>query len=107
MVIPLGAPKVVDLVHHGLEPVVHVLCLFTFIEDEPTKFTLNCFLIGDFCDFVPSCVALRTSQIFLTLFNPCLLLYSSLLSHPVLEGKPNANHVRARISNSRTQQLHS
>jgi hypothetical protein len=27
------------------------------------------------------------------------------LSHPVLEGKPNANHVRARISNSRTQQL--
>jgi hypothetical protein len=23
-----------------------------------------------------------------------------------LEGKPNANHVHARISNSRTQQLH-
>jgi hypothetical protein len=31
---------------------------------------------------------------------------SDYLSHPVLEGKPNANHVRARISNSRTQQLH-
>jgi hypothetical protein len=28
------------------------------------------------------------------------------LSHPVLEGKPNANHVRDRISYSRTQQLH-
>jgi hypothetical protein len=28
------------------------------------------------------------------------------VSHPVLEGKPNANHVRARISNSRTRQLH-
>jgi hypothetical protein len=28
------------------------------------------------------------------------------MSHPVLEGKPNVNHVRARISNSRTQQLH-
>jgi hypothetical protein len=28
------------------------------------------------------------------------------VSHPVLEGKLNANHVRARISNSRTQQLH-
>jgi hypothetical protein len=28
------------------------------------------------------------------------------LSHPVLEGKPNANHVRARISYSRTQRLH-
>jgi hypothetical protein len=25
---------------------------------------------------------------------------------PGLEGKPNANHVRARISYSRTQQLH-
>jgi hypothetical protein len=28
------------------------------------------------------------------------------LSHPVFEGKPNAKHVRARISNSHTQQLH-
>jgi hypothetical protein len=31
---------------------------------------------------------------------------SGNMSHPVLEGKPNANHVRARISYSRTQQLH-
>jgi predicted nuclease with TOPRIM domain len=30
----------------------------------------------------------------------------SLMSHPVLEGKPNANHVRVRIRNSRTQRLH-
>jgi hypothetical protein len=29
-----------------------------------------------------------------------------LVSHSVLEGKPNANHVRARIKNSRTQRLH-
>jgi hypothetical protein len=29
--------------------------------------------------------------------------YIILVSHPILEGKPNANHVRARISNSRTQ----
>jgi hypothetical protein len=28
------------------------------------------------------------------------------VSHPVLEGKPNANHVRVRIRNSRTQRLH-
>jgi hypothetical protein len=28
------------------------------------------------------------------------------VSHPVLEGKPNTNHVRARISYSRTQRLH-
>jgi hypothetical protein len=33
-------------------------------------------------------------------------LRPSKLSHPVLEGKPNVNHVRAKISNSRTQQLH-
>jgi hypothetical protein len=30
-------------------------------------------------------------------------MIGSLLSHPILEGKPNANHVRARISYSRTQ----
>jgi hypothetical protein len=35
-----------------------------------------------------------------------LINHNDLLSHPVLEGKPNANHVRARISYSRTQQLH-
>jgi hypothetical protein len=29
-----------------------------------------------------------------------------ILSHPVLEGKPNVNHVYARIMNSRTQRLH-
>jgi hypothetical protein len=34
------------------------------------------------------------------------LSLAAQLSHPVLEGKPNANHVRARISYSRTQQLH-
>jgi hypothetical protein len=28
--------------------------------------------------------------------------YAPTLSHPVLEGKSNANHVRARIRNSRT-----
>jgi hypothetical protein len=33
-------------------------------------------------------------------------LDTCLMSHPILEGQPNANHVRARISNSRTQQLH-
>jgi hypothetical protein len=29
------------------------------------------------------------------------------LSYMVLEGKPNVNHVRVRIRNSRTQRLHS
>jgi hypothetical protein len=32
--------------------------------------------------------------------------WSTKVSHLVLEGKPNANHVRARIRNSRTRQLH-
>jgi hypothetical protein len=32
--------------------------------------------------------------------------WCGVVSHLVLEGKPNANHVRARISYSRTQQLH-
>jgi hypothetical protein len=53
MVIPLGASKVANLVHHGLEPVVHGLWLFSFVEDEPTKLTLNCFSLGDLGDFVP------------------------------------------------------
>jgi hypothetical protein len=29
-----------------------------------------------------------------------------MVSHPVLEGKPNVNHVRARIRNSCTHRLH-
>jgi hypothetical protein len=35
-----------------------------------------------------------------------IALLCILLSHLVLEGKPNENHVRARIRNSRTQRLH-
>jgi hypothetical protein len=53
MVIPHGAPEVADLVHHGIEPVVHGLWLVTFVEDEPTKFTLTCFPLGDLGNFVP------------------------------------------------------
>jgi hypothetical protein len=34
-------------------------------------------------------------------------VFTRALSHPVLVGKPNANHVRARIRNSRTRRLHS
>jgi hypothetical protein len=53
MVIPLGHPEVADLVHHGLEPVVHSLQLFSFVEDEPAEFSLDCFPLGDLGDFVP------------------------------------------------------
>jgi hypothetical protein len=34
------------------------------------------------------------------------LFGARLVSHPVLEGKPNVNHVCVRIRNSRTQRLH-
>jgi hypothetical protein len=53
MVIPLGAPEVADLVHHCLESVVHCLWIFSFVEDEPTEFFLDCFPLGDLCDFIP------------------------------------------------------
>jgi hypothetical protein len=52
MVIPLGAPEVADLVDHRLEPVIHCLWLFSFVEDEPTKFSLDCLVLGDFGHFV-------------------------------------------------------
>jgi hypothetical protein len=53
MVIPLGAPEVADLVHHRLESVIHCLWLFSFVEDEPTEFSLDHFPLGDLCHFVP------------------------------------------------------
>jgi hypothetical protein len=34
------------------------------------------------------------------------LIRNQNVPHPALEGKPNVNHVRARIRNSRTQRLH-
>jgi hypothetical protein len=53
MVIPLGALEVVHLVDHRLEPVVHGLRLFPFVEDESTEFSLNRFPFGDLFHFVP------------------------------------------------------
>ena len=53
MVIPFGAPEVAHLVHHGLEPVVHGLRLFPFVEDESTEFSLNCFALGDLGHLIP------------------------------------------------------
>jgi hypothetical protein len=53
MVIPLGAPEVVDLIHHGLELVVHGLWLFSFVEYQPTEFPLDCFPLGDLGYFIP------------------------------------------------------
>jgi hypothetical protein len=53
MVIPLGAPEVADLIHHGLESVVHDLWIFSFVEDELIEFSLDCFPLDDLSYFVP------------------------------------------------------
>jgi hypothetical protein len=53
MVIPLGAPEVAHLVDHRLEPVVHCLRLFTFVEDESTEFSLDHLALGDLGHLVP------------------------------------------------------
>jgi hypothetical protein len=53
MVIPLGAPEVVDLVDHYLEPVVHCLWLLSFGEDESTEFSLDRFALSDFGHLIP------------------------------------------------------
>jgi hypothetical protein len=52
-IIPLGSPEVADLVHHHFKLIVHCLWLFSLVEDEPTEFSLDHFLLGDFCHFVP------------------------------------------------------
>jgi hypothetical protein len=53
MVIPLGAPVVAHLVDHCLEPVVHGLRLFPFVEDESTEFSLDRFALGDLGHLIP------------------------------------------------------
>jgi hypothetical protein len=53
MVIPLGALEVADLVDHRLESVVHCLWLISFVEDEPTEFSLDRFTLGDLGHLVP------------------------------------------------------
>jgi hypothetical protein len=77
MVVPFGAPEVAHLVDHHLEPVVHGLRLFPFVEDESTEFSINRFVFGDLGHLVPLCTVLRTSQISMAVINPCTLLYSS------------------------------
>jgi hypothetical protein len=53
MVIPLGAPEVAHLVDHRLEPVVHGLRHFPFVEDESTELSLDRLPLGDLGYLVP------------------------------------------------------
>jgi hypothetical protein len=74
MVIPLGAPEVADLVHNCLEPVVHSLWLFSFVEDEPTEFSLNRFALGDLGHLVPFMHRLEDVHNFFGTFQPLHLV---------------------------------
>ena len=74
MVIPLGAPEVADLVDHRLEPVIHCLWLFSFVEDEPTKFSLDCFVLGDLGHLVPFMRRLEDVPNFFGTFQPLHLV---------------------------------
>jgi hypothetical protein len=53
MVISLGAPEVAHLIHHCFEPVVHGLRLFSFVEDESTKLSLDHLPLCDLGHLVP------------------------------------------------------
>jgi hypothetical protein len=74
MVIPLGAPKVADLIHHCLEPIVHGLWLFSFVEDQPTEFSLDHFTLGDLGHFVPFMCRLEDVPNFFGTFQPLHLV---------------------------------
>jgi hypothetical protein len=53
MVIPFGAPEVAHLVDHSLEPVVHCLRLFSFVEDESNELSLDRLPLGDLGHLIP------------------------------------------------------
>jgi hypothetical protein len=53
MVIPFCAPEVAHLIDHRLEPVVHGLRLFPFVEDESTELSLDRFVLGDLGHLAP------------------------------------------------------
>jgi hypothetical protein len=77
MVIPLSAPEVAHLIDHSLEPVVHNMRLFSFVEDESTELSLDRLPLGDLGHLVPFVCRFKDVPIFLAFFNPCALLYSS------------------------------
>src|SRR5688572_12700850 len=74
MAIPLGAPEVAELVHHCLESVVHCLWLFSLVEDQSTKFSLDHFPLGDLCHFVSFVRHLEDVPNFFGTFQPLHLV---------------------------------
>jgi hypothetical protein len=74
MVVPLGAPEVMHLVDHRLEPVVHFLWLISFVEDESTGFSLDRFTLVDFGHLVPFMRCLEDVPNFFGIFQPLHLV---------------------------------
>jgi hypothetical protein len=74
MVIPFGAPEVAHLVDHRLEPVVHGLRLFPFVEDESTELSLNRFALGDLGHLVPFVRCFEDVPNFFDIFQPLHLI---------------------------------
>jgi hypothetical protein len=74
MVIPLGAPEVVHLVDHRLEPVVHCLWLFSFVEDKLTELSINRLAFGDLGHPVPFVCRLEDIPNFFGIFQPLQLI---------------------------------
>jgi hypothetical protein len=74
MVIPLRAPNVAHLFDHCLEPVVHCLCLLSFVEDESTELSLDRLMLGDFGHLVPFMRRLEDILNFFGIFQPLHLI---------------------------------
>lgn len=51
MVSPLGAPVVLDLIHQGFDPVIHLLWPF-YVDGEPSELTIDELHFCDLGDLV-------------------------------------------------------
>ena len=74
MVIPFCAPEVAHLIDHRLEPIVHGLRLFSFVEDESTEFSLDHFALGDLGHLVPFMRRLEDIPNLFGIFQPLHLI---------------------------------
>jgi hypothetical protein len=74
MVIPFGAPEVVHLIDHSIEPVVHCLRLLSFVEDESTELSLDRLTLGDLGHLVPFVRRFEDVPNFLGIFQPSHLI---------------------------------
>jgi hypothetical protein len=78
---------------------LRALCLVLLLVGPPLH--PRCLSLALLSPLAPCCGSLPTTLVPLRHLCPALLL-----SHPVLEGKLNVNHVRAKIRNSRTHLLY-